>query len=82
MAKKILAQAQTRVCCPGIVELDQYLRFRAALEGVAYDLTPEFLQGPFDCGVRMFFGVRVTERGLVCDQKNPAEFVAWRARRL
>jgi hypothetical protein len=34
--------------CLGIEMLDKYLRFRAHLEGAPYELTPEFLQIPFN----------------------------------
>ena len=81
MAEGTIPAAQARACCPGIVELDQYFRFRADLEDVAYDLSPEFLQGPFDGGVRVFFGVRITQTAVVCDHRNPAALIAWRARR-
>jgi hypothetical protein len=68
------------VCCPGIVMLDSYLRFRAHLEGVPYELTPEFLQIPFDLGMRGFFGVRVSKKGIVRDYHNPEALAAWRGR--
>lgn len=74
-------QAVARTCCPGIEMLDQYMRFRSALEGIVYDLKPELLQIPFDDGVRSFFGVRVTKKAITGDTHNPEAFVAWRGPR-
>ena len=60
--------------------LDRYLRFRAALEGVPYELSADFLQMPFDLGARSFFGVRVTKKGIVRDCHNPEALAVWRGR--
>jgi len=57
---------------PGIVFLDAYLRLRATIEGVEYQLSPEFLGQLHLKGVRTFFGITVDEKGFpINDEQEP-----------
>jgi hypothetical protein len=64
-----------------VAELSRYMRARAAMEGVAWELTNAWLQDQFDAGFRLFFGVTVTHEGtLVKDVQQPLFFADWRAK--
>jgi hypothetical protein len=78
MATKSIAGK--RACCPGIMQLDAFLRFRGTLEGVSYGLTPSYLQAAYDCGTRWFFGVRVDRGAILDDEENSEAFAQWRGR--
>ena len=62
--------------------LDAYMRFRAAQEGMRYDLTPEWLRQGIMTGCRAFFGVVISEDGkLVEDVQQPELFARWTGER-
>jgi hypothetical protein len=58
--------------------LDEYMRFRAAKEGVGYDLSPEFFQAAMWQGCDMFFGVTVEGDELISDEQQPELFEQWK----
>lgn len=58
--------------------LDAYMRFRAADEGVAYGLTPDFFADALEHGCEMFFGVVVQDGQLIADEQQPETFKKWR----
>ena len=59
--------------------LVDYMKARAAFEGVEWALTEGYLQVHFDHGVRDFFGVAVDARGeLLSDSQQPGFFKAYR----
>ena len=54
------------------MQLHSYIRARAAVEGVGYELGPEFFEARLEKGVRNFFGVEVNEAGtLINDEQEP-----------
>lgn len=56
-----------------IWRLAAYMRYRAHTEGVAFELSDEFLQLNYDAGIRVFFGVLLNEAGdIIEDAQNPA----------
>lgn len=60
--------------------LDAYLRDRADIEGVGYDLTPNFFMSAFRGGARTMFGVEMCDHGeLLGDAQEPypGYFKAW-----
>lgn len=60
-------------------KLVDYMKARAAFEGVEWSLTAGFLQAHFDHGTRNFFGVEVDERGaLLRDRQQPGFFETYR----
>jgi hypothetical protein len=60
-------------------KLIDYMKQRAAHEGVKWELTEAFLQAHFDRGVRNFFGVAVDNRGqLIRDTQQPDFFETYR----
>ena len=62
------------------VELAEYLRFRAAREGLSSTLTAGWLMGGLCAGCRDFFGIEVNRQGIVRDTQNAAALAAWRVR--
>jgi hypothetical protein len=53
-------------------QLHTYIQARAAVEGVGYELAPEFFQAGLELGVRSFLGVEVNEAGmLINDEHEP-----------
>jgi hypothetical protein len=60
--------------------LDKYMRFRAKHEGMAYEMTPEDYYPLMCIGVHDFFGVHVTDDGLVSDEQRPDLFALWNSR--
>jgi hypothetical protein len=59
-------------------DLHDYMKSRAAKEGVAYDLSAEFFRGPMIAGVRHYFGVSVGRNKLLRDEQAPAIFAEWK----
>jgi hypothetical protein len=59
--------------------LDDYLKFRASKEGVAYDLDPQFFLNATGNGIWNFFGITADpETGtLTEDFQNPTTFEEW-----
>ena len=58
--------------------LDAYMQFRAANEGVEYDLSPDFFSDALERGCEMFFGVVIQNGQLVADEQQPILFKKWR----
>ena len=62
-------------------DLDGYMRARADVEGVSYDLSPEFFAAFIKAGVASFFGIDVdlATGVLVRDRQEPRPgfFEAW-----
>jgi hypothetical protein len=62
-------------------DLDGYMRARADVEGVSYDLGPEFFTAYLKAGVASFFGIDVDLANgvLVRDRQEPRPgfFEAW-----
>jgi hypothetical protein len=65
---------------PVVNDLDDYMRFRAQREGLAWKLDPQFLAQHYRMGVREFFGVVIDDDQLVYDTQQPALFDEWRKR--
>ena len=61
-------------------DLHHYMKFRASQEGVGYTLSPGFFRKMLNQGCGIFFGVTVSEDGLVEDEQNPGAFAAYCAR--
>jgi hypothetical protein len=66
---------------PVVKDLDDYMRFRAQREGLAWKLDPQFLARHYRMGVREFFGVVIDDDQLVYDTQQPALLNEWRKRR-
>jgi hypothetical protein len=63
--------------------LDKYMTWRAAKEGVSYELDPDFFQRALYEFVRTFFGVLVDyETGLIEDEPQPGLFEEYRRMRI
>ena len=61
--------------------LVDYMKARAAFEGVEWSLTEDLLQMHFDHGCRLFFGVEVNARGEpLCDSQQPGFFKTYGVR--
>jgi hypothetical protein len=58
--------------------LDAYMRFRAADEGVEYDLSPDFFANAIEKGCELFFGVEIQDGKLVADEQQPKLFKKWK----
>ena len=58
--------------------LDAYMQFRAADEGVAYDLSPDFFADAIERGCEMFFGVIIQSGRLAADEQQPKLFKEWK----
>jgi hypothetical protein len=63
-------------------DMDNYMRFRARHEGVAYELTPEFFVSGFLAGCRMFFGIEVDQDAdgvlvILGDEQQPDMLREW-----
>jgi hypothetical protein len=62
-------------------DLDCYLRARADVEGVGYELSPEFFAEAIKMGVEFYFGIEVdlVDGVLVQDRQEPRPgfFEAW-----
>ena len=61
--------------------LHDYLRFRAAHEGLPYDLDPAFFEQYLEQGCRNFFGIVVTTHGLVADTQQPGIYADYQQER-
>lgn len=60
--------------------LNAYLRDRARVEGVGYELSPEFFISAFHAGARTMFGVCICDHGeMLADAQEPypGYFEAW-----
>jgi hypothetical protein len=60
-------------------KLDNYMRFRAAKEGVGYEFDPAFYQTAMWLGCDTFFGVTVKGDELIGDEQQPTLFKRWKA---
>jgi hypothetical protein len=60
-------------------ELHEYVRFRAAKEGVGYELTPGFFCDALKKGCDNFFGVQVGAKELLWDDQFPEFFAEWKS---
>ena len=78
-ARRVTDQMATRTvartCCPGIVMLDKYMRFRSHLEGRRLSADARVFCRSLSL-MASFFGVIVTRKGLVRDTHNPEAFAA------
>jgi hypothetical protein len=61
-------------------QLGAYMEFRAAHEGVAYGISSAWYCDMLSQGVRVFFGVVVSEDGLIEDLRRPELFAEWMKR--
>jgi hypothetical protein len=69
----------TKDCRRAAENLDKYMRFRAAKEGVGYKLSPEFYQTAMWLGADKFFGVTLKGDELIGDEQQPPLFKKWKA---
>ena len=54
-------------------QLHAYVQDRARVEGVDYDLAPDFYFEPFLRGMRLFFGVHICNHGkMLADDQEPS----------
>ena len=60
------------------LQLHDYIAFRAAHEGVGYDLGPGWFLAALTKGCTGFFGIEVGPHGIIKDEQNPDAFAAWR----
>jgi len=60
--------------------LDAYMRFRAAHEGVGYQLSAEFFADVIELGVIKCFGVTFQNDQLLADEQQPELFRRWQTR--
>jgi hypothetical protein len=62
----------------GLLELDEYMRYRAKREGVQWKMDMDFLGHTWDTGCDTFFGVRINEIRIISDVQQPAMLADWR----
>jgi hypothetical protein len=62
---------------PSLYQLEEYMRYRAASEGVPWQLDIAFLYRCYDVGVRTFFGVTLNHHQLLADAQQPKMFADW-----
>ena len=62
-------------------DLHDYMKFRAAKEDTAYELSAEFFRGQMIAGVRHYFGVSVGRTTLLRDEQAPDIFAEWKQQR-
>ena len=58
--------------------VDTYMRFRARLEGVEYDLPLSTYEVALRSGVNTFFGVTVVNGELISDAQQPELLRMWK----
>jgi hypothetical protein len=62
-------------------DLDDYMKFRAHMEKVEYELSPDFFLLHLREDIRSFFGVECDDARLLHDTQFPHLFKEWRAAR-
>jgi len=67
---------------PSLHELDSYMAYRAAAEGLQWGISLAILQDCYERGVRNFFGVSLNHAKLLDDEQQPNLFHAWRTRNI
>jgi hypothetical protein len=73
------AKISSEICNRLAYRLDDYLKFRANKEGVAYGLDLQFFLKAMDAGTWHFFGITADKKTgtLTEDIQNPTIFDAW-----
>jgi len=55
-------------------KLIAYMKKRATMEGVIFELDLDYFQGVFDFGVREFFGIKLDDQAqMIFDEQEPQE---------
>jgi hypothetical protein len=55
-------------------KLIAYMKKRATIEGVIFELDLDYFQGVFDFGVREFFGIKLDDQAqMIFDEQEPQE---------
>ena len=55
-------------------KLIAYMKKRATMEGVIFELDLDYFQGVFDFGVREFFGIKLDDQAqMILDEQEPQE---------
>jgi hypothetical protein len=68
----------TKHLCKAAFRLHTYLEFRAQQEQQRYELTESFFAKMLRMGIRTFFGITVSESGIILDDvQNPAALAAF-----
>jgi hypothetical protein len=55
-------------------KLIAYMKKRANMEGVIFELDLDYFQGVFDFGIREFFGIKLDDQAqMIFDEQEPQE---------